>query len=318
MYSKVFDISVATGSTRAVYAALFGNLGIAITKFVAAIFSGSVSMWAEAYHSASDTVNQILLLVGIKSSKKPPTFLHQFGFGKSQFFWSFIVATMIFGISGILSLEQGISSLLSNGHHFESSSINYIVLAIAAVFEGNALRIAFAQFKKTIEDRDERVNFNSLIDEFRNSKDPTILTVIVEDSAALLGIGIAALGIFLTDITGNIVYDAISSLIIGSLLMSFAFFLAKENRGLLLGESITTKQFKEIIQVVRDLPEVDRVVNMKTMHLGPKDILIGIEVHLVDKLDTDQIELITDKIEDEIIKIIPDSKKEFIYVEIQK
>ena len=152
------------------------------------------------------------------------------------------------------------------------------------------------------------MNFNHLLNEFRNSKDPTILTVMVEDSAALLGIGIAALGIFLTDITGNTVYDAISSIIIGGLLMSFAFFLAKENRGLLLGESITPKQYKEIIRVVRNLKEVDRVVNMKTMHLGPKDILVGIEVHLVDKLNTDQIELITNKIEDEIIKVIPESR----------
>ena len=309
---------MATGSTRAVYAALFGNLGIAVTKFIAAIFSGSTSMWAESYHSASDTVNQILLLVGIKSSQKPATFLHQFGFGKSQFFWSFVVATLIFGISGILSFEQGISSLLGESHDFENPTVNYIVLTIAAVFEGNALRIAFIQFKKSIEERGEKISFGALINEFRNSKDPTILTVMVEDSAALLGIGIAALGIFLTDITGNTVYDAISSIIIGGLLMSFAFFLAKENRGLLLGESITPKQYKEIIRVVRNLKEVDRVVNMKTMHLGPKDILVGIEVHIVDKLNTDQIELITNKIEDEIIKVIPESRKDFIYVEIQE
>ncbi|MFB5608291.1 MAG: cation diffusion facilitator family transporter, partial [Candidatus Nitrosomaritimum yanchengensis] len=169
---------MAIGSTKAVYAALFGNLGIAITKFIAAAMTGSASMWAESYHSASDTVNQILLLVGIKISKKPATDLHQFGFGKSQFFWSFVVATMIFGISGILSLEQGFSSLLGEGHDFENPIINYIVLAIAFGFEANALRIALIQFKKPIAERGEKTRLSTLYNEFKNSKDTSILTVV--------------------------------------------------------------------------------------------------------------------------------------------
>ena len=169
---------MATGSTKAVYAALFGNLGIAITKFIAAALTGSAAMWAESYHSASDTMNQILLLLGIKISKKPATELHPFGFGKSQFFWSFIVATMIFGISGILSLEQGFSSLLGGPHNFENPVVNYVVLGIAAVFEGNALRIALVQFKKPISDRGEKIKPSTLYSEFKNSKDTSILTVI--------------------------------------------------------------------------------------------------------------------------------------------
>jgi len=309
---------MATGSTKAVYAALFGNLGIAVTKFVAAAMTGSASMWAESYHSASDTVNQILLLLGIKLSKKPATDLHQFGFGKSQFFWSFVVATMIFGISGILSLEQGFSSLLEEEHHFENPMINYVVLAIAAAFEGNALRIAFTHFKKPIIERGEKVRPSTLFAEFKNSKDTSILTVVVEDSAALLGILIAASGIFLTDVTGNTVYDAISSMIIGGLLMSFAFFLAKENRGLLLGESISPQQYEQIIKQVSAIPEVNKVVTMKTMHLSPTTVLVGIEVNLIDGLDTDKIEIITDTIEQEILKILPESKKEYIFVEIER
>jgi len=308
---------MASGSTKAVYAALFGNLGIAITKFIAAIMTGSASMWAESYHSASDTVNQILLLVGIKSSTKPATKLHQFGFGKSQFFWSFIVATMIFGISGILSLEQGFSSLFGEEHHFENPTINYIVLAIAFVFEANALRVALVQFKKPIQERGEKVRPSSMWSEFKHSKDSSILTVVVEDSAALLGIGIAAVGIFLTDITGNTVYDAISSIVIGVLLMSFAFFLAKENRGLLLGESLSPTQHKKIVDTISNIPEVHHVVTMKTMHLSPTSVLIGIEVNLENNLDTDKIETITDTIEEEILKILPDSKKEYIFVEIE-
>ena len=309
---------MATGSTKAVYAALFGNLGIAITKFIAAAMTGSASMWAESYHSASDTVNQILLLLGIRLSKKPANDLHQFGFGKSQFFWSFIVATMIFGISGILSLEQGFSSLLGEEHHFENPMINYIVLAIAFAFEANALRIALIHFKKPITERGEKIRPSTLYSEFKNSKDTSILTVVVEDTAALIGIGIAFVGILLTDITGNTVYDAISSILIGTLLMSFAVFLAKENRGLILGESVSSEQKNKILDIVNTIPEVHKVVTMKTMHLSPTVVIVGIEVNLIDGLDTDKIETITDTIEEKIMTIIPESKKDYIFVEIER
>lgn len=307
---------MASGSKKAVYAALFGNLGIAITKLIAALISGSVSMWAEAYHSASDTFNQILILVGIKASAKPASHLHQFGYGKSQFFWSFIVATMIFGISGVLALDQGISSLVNKEHHFEDPILNYVVLGISAVFEANALRIAYKQFTKSIENRGEKVSFKQLIYEFRESKDTTILTVIVEDSAALAGIAIAATGIFLTDITGNQVFDAISSILIGCLLMAFAFFLASENRGLLIGESITRRQYKNIVDMIKEIPEVNRIVSMRTMHLSPEDVIVGIEVNLVDNLDTDKIELVTDLIEQKVMKVIPHTNKNHIFVEL--
>ena len=309
---------MVTGSKKAVYAALFGNLGIAITKFIAALMTGSVSMWAEAYHSASDTINQILLLIGIKASAKPASHLHQFGYGKSQFFWSFIVATMIFGISGVLALEQGISSLISKEHHFEDPTINYIVLGIAVVFEANALRIAYKQFTKSIEHKGDKVTFKQLILEFRESKDTTILTVIVEDSAALAGIAIAALGIFLTDITGNTVYDAISSIFIGCILMAFAFFLASENRGLLIGESITRRQYKSIVSMIKEISEVNRIVSMRTMHLSPEDVIVGIEVNLIDNLDTDKIEVVTDLIEQKVMKVIPHTNKDHIFVEITR
>jgi cation diffusion facilitator family transporter len=309
---------VAASSKKAVYAALFGNLGIAISKFVAAIMTGSVSMWAEAYHSSSDTVNQILLLFGIKTSTKKATYAHQFGFGKSQYFWSFIVATMIFGISGILSLEQGISALTDKEHTVENPTISYIILAIAAVFEGNALRIALNIFKKSIKEQGVKVNLATLVNEFRESKDPTILTVIVEDSAALAGILVAAVGIFLTEITGNASYDAISSIIIGIILMSFAFFLAKENQALLLGESITPRQYKRIVKAVTGISEVQKVVTLRTMHLSPNDVLVGIQVNLVDGLETDQIETVTDKVEAKIIEVLPKANKNHIFVEIER
>jgi cation diffusion facilitator family transporter len=309
---------VAGSSKKAVYAALFGNLGIAIAKFVAATITGSTAMWAETYHSFSDTFNQVLLLIGIKTSVKPASERHPFGYGKEQFFWSFIVATMLFGISGVLSFEQGFTSLFGQVHKIENITISYVILAISAAFEANALKVAFQLFKKTIETRGEKVSFKTLIKEFQKSKDPTILTVMVEDSAALLGIGIAAIGLSLSHITGNTAYDAYSSLAIGGVLMAFAFFLARENRGLLIGEAISKDQYNRIVQSIQKVTEVNKVISLRTMHFAPEDILVAIEVNLVDGMDTDKIESIIDDIEHRVKSVIPYANPSKIYIEVEK
>jgi cation diffusion facilitator family transporter len=309
---------LARGSKKAIYAALFGNLGIAIAKFIAALFTGSTAMWAEAYHSSSDTFNQVLLLVGLKTSQKAATERHPFGFGKEQFFWSFIVATMLFGISGILSFQQGISSFLSGFHIIENASISYIILAISAVFEGNALRVAFSLFKRTIEAKGEKVSLKTLVREFQEGKDPSILTVMVEDSAALLGIAIAAVSIFLSEMTGNTIYDAISSLAIGAILMVFAAFLANENKGLLIGEGISKREYRRISDLVLQIPEVNRIVSLRTMHFAAEDVLVAMEVNLKDGLDTDKIEQIIDKIEQRVKQVIPYINPSKIYIELEQ
>jgi cation diffusion facilitator family transporter len=310
---------LVSGSKKAVYAALAGNLGIAIAKLIAAIITGSTAMLAETLHSFSDTFNQILLLVGIKTSTKTATERHPFGYGKEQFFWSFIVATMIFGISGILSLEQGFNSLLGSKvhYHIENVNISYIILAISAIFEGNALRVALVLSKHSIEARGEKIGIATLFKEFQESKDPSILTVLVEDSAALLGIIIAGLGIFFSSLTGNNIYDAISSLLIGSILMAFAFFLAKENKALLIGESISRRDYKKIVRLINELPEVNRIISLRTMHFGPQDVLVTIEVNLVDGLDTDKIESVIDTIEQKVKQAIPYVNPSKIYVELE-
>lgn len=310
---------LVASSKKAIYAALFGNLGIAISKFIAAFFTGSASMYSEAYHSASDTFNQILLLIGIKTSSRAATERHQFGYGKEAFFWSFIVATMLFGVSGVLAMEHGLSSLFEVKHQIENAGISYIVLAISFAFEANALRIAYKLFKGTIQARGEKVSFRTLTKEFRESKDTTIITVMVEDSAALLGIVIAGVGIFLSDITGNTIFDAYASLAIGSLLMAFAFFLARENKGLLVGESISKNEYARVKELIeKEIPEVSRLIEMKSMHLGTEDVIIGIEVNLIDALDTDKIESITDAIEQKVKHVIPYVKPQHIFVEIQQ
>jgi cation diffusion facilitator family transporter len=308
---------LAGGSKKAVYAALFGNLGIAVTKFVAAFFTGSPSMFAEAYHSASDTFNQVLLLIGLRTSARVASDRHQFGYGKDMFFWSFIVATMLFGVSGVLSIEHGISSL-ADPHTIEKATISYVVLAIAFAFEANALRIAYVLFKQTIEARGEKVNMRTLVIEFKESKDPTIITVMVEDAAALLGIVIAGIGVFLSDVTGNPFFDAASSLTIGVLLMAFAFFLARENRGLLLGESITGDESSRIRELVKAVPGVRSLVSMRTMHLGTHDVIVGIEVSLVDGLDTGRVAAATDEIEQRVREVLPYAKQGHIFIEVEK
>jgi cation diffusion facilitator family transporter len=310
---------LAGGSKKAVYSALFGNLGIAIAKFIAALFTGSVAMWAEAFHSTSDTFNQVLLLIGLRTSKKAATERHPFGYGKEQFFWSFLVATMLFGISGILSLEQGITHIILGGlHYIQNAGISYIILAISAGFEGNALRVALMFFKQTIEAKGEKISIQTLFKEFRESKDPSVLTVIVEDSAALLGIGVAAIGIFLSVTTGNTIFDAISSFAIGIILMTFAFFLARENKGLLIGEAISRKDYRRIVDLVYQIPEVNRIITMRTMHFAPQDVLVAIEVNLKDGLDTDKIEVVIDKIEQQVKQVLPYINPSKIYIELEQ
>jgi cation diffusion facilitator family transporter len=309
---------VVTGSKKAVYTALVGNLGIAIAKLIAAILTGSIAMLAETLHSLSDTFNQVLLLIGIKTSTKAATERHPFGYGKEQFFWSFIVATMLFGISGFISLQQGFTSLISKIHHIENVNISYIILSISAVFEANALRIAVDLSKRSIEARGEKFSLSTLLIEFQESKDPSLITIMVEDSAALLGIAIAGVGIFLSNQTGNTIYDSISSLSIGAILMAFAFFLARENKGLLIGEGISRKEYKRIVRLVKEIPEVNKIITIRTMHLAPQDVLVTIEVNLIDGLDTDKIEAVIDNIEQKVKQAIPYVNPARVFVELER
>jgi len=309
---------VVRSSKKAVYAALFGNLGIAIAKLIAAFLTGSTAMFAETLHSVSDTFNQVLLLIGIKTSTKAATEQHPFGYGKEQFFWSFVVATMLFGISGILSLQQGFGSLFSRLHHIQNADVSYVILAISAAFEANALRVALLLAKESIEARGDKLSLNKLVQEFRESKDPSVITVMVEDSAALLGIVVAGIGIFFSEATGDTIYDSLSSVVIGGILMAFAYFLAKENKALLIGESISRKDYNKIVKLVNEIPDVNRLITMRTMHFAPEDVLVTIEVNLVDGLDTDKIESVIDNIEQKVKQAIPYINTAKVYVEVEQ
>lgn len=232
-------------SKKAALAALFANLGIAVFKLVAALLSGSSSMLAECYHSVSDTFNQVLLLYGLKRSHKAPDECHRFGHGKEQFFWSFMVAIILFGVAGILSIREGYHKYL-NPEPIHHIGLAYLAIAVALLFESYALRIAVKNIKEEMRVEQHRNIFEAV----KHSKDCVTLTVLFEDSLAITGLLIAAVAITLTHFTGILIIDAIASILIGALLMIFAVFLAFETKKLLVGESVTPLKRKKILRAV--------------------------------------------------------------------
>jgi cation diffusion facilitator family transporter len=297
-------------SKKAVLAALFGNLGIAIFKFVAALFSGSSSMLAEAYHSVSDTFNQVLLLYGLKASKKPADKEHPFGHGKEQFFWSFIVAMILFGIAGTLSIIEGYHKF-RHPEPIKHIGLTYLAIAVALLFEGLALRIAIVNIKEEMR----REDHGSFLETLRKSKDPTSLTVFVEDSLAIAGVLIAGVAITIVHFTHILIIDAVASVVIGAMLMIFALFLAFETRMLLVGEAVTTYKRRKILKIVRSFEEVEEVLTLKTMHLSSDDVLVALEIDYKDDLVVGDLEQINQEIEAKIRDIFPRAK---VYLEAQK
>jgi cation diffusion facilitator family transporter len=297
------------GNKKAVIAALFGNLAIALFKFAAAFISGSASMLAEAYHSVSDTFNQVLLLYGLKKSKKPPDRFHPFGHGKEQFFWSFVVAIILFGIAGVLSVREGYHKL-QHPEPISHVGLNYLAIAFGLVFESIALRIAIKSVN--LEMREEE--HPSFVDAVRHSKDPTTVTVLVEDSLALMGLLIAGAGITLVHLTGILLFDAAASILIGILLMVFALFLASETRKLLIGEAVTPRRRKEILGCIESHDQVLEVLSLKTMHLSTEDIIVAAEINYSDDMTIDELEDLNDKIEKKIKEFIPNAK---VYLEAE-
>jgi len=294
-------------SKRAVIAALIGNLCISIFKFVAALLSGSSSMMAEAYHSVSDTFNQVLLLIGLKKSRRKSDAGHPFGHGKEQFFWSFMVAIFLFAIAGGLSVKEGYHKLL-HPEPITKAWLAYLAIAIAVFFESFALRIAIQSMKAEMK-KEKQDNFFCAV---RDSKDPITLTVLFEDSLALVGLVIAGVAIALVQITGVLIIDAIASIVIGILLMVFAFFLAVETKKLLIGEGISALKRTRIIETVNSFEEVERVMRFKSMHLSSDDVLIVIEVEYRDGLVVENLEKINNRIEKRIKDIIPNAR---VYLE---
>jgi cation diffusion facilitator family transporter len=293
----------------AVLGALFANGVITILKFMAAVVTGSSGMMAEALHSLADTTNQVFLLLGLRFYKREPSAKHPFGYGKERFFWSFIAAIFIFGVGATYALYEGFQKL-THPHPPENLKWAYWVLGISFVLESGS--IGLAVYQEVREARHEGVTFREYL---RESKDPTAKTVLFEDSAALLGIVIAAIGIYLTDHqvgpafghngSPGAYWDGLASMAIGLVLAFVAFALARSSRGLLLGEAATAKTVERIRRAILEHPHVCEVVELLTMHLAPKQILINAHINLRDRLKTDEIEKTIEEIEERIKKAEP-------------
>jgi len=296
-------------SKKAVIAALFGNFGIAVFKLVAALFSGSSSMLAESYHSMSDTLNQVLLLYGLKRSQREPDERHRFGYGKEQFFWSFMVAMILFGIAGTLSIREGYHKF-SHPEPISHLGLTYLAIVVGLIFDGYAFSIAVRSIKNEMKTE----QYRNLLEAIKQSKDPTTLTVFFEDVIALSGLLIAALAITLVHFTGILIIDAIASMIIGVLLMVFAIILAVETKNLLVGEAVTQLKRRKILKAVRSFAEVKEVLRLKTMHLSSEEVLVTLEINYQDDLIVDELEKVNDRIEKKIKDIIPQAK---VYLEAE-
>jgi len=295
----------------AVLGALFANGIITILKFIAAVITGSSGMMAESLHSFADTTNQVFLLLGLRFYKRPASEKHPFGYGKERFFWSFIAAIFIFGVGATYAIYEGVVKL-SHPHPPENLNWAYWVLAISFVLEAGSIGLAI--YQEVREAHHEGLTFFAYL---RESKDPTAKTVIFEDSAALLGIVIAGIGIYLTDHhTGpgdGAYWDGLASIVIGLILAVVAFVLARSSRGLLLGEAANPKKVIAIKQAIESHPNVVKVVELLTMHLAPKQILINAHVNLTDKLVTGDIVQTIEEVEDLIRRAEP--KVEMIFLE---
>jgi cation diffusion facilitator family transporter len=296
-------------SKKAVFAALLANLGIAIFKITAALISNSSSMLAEGYHSISDTFNQVLLLIGLKRSRKAPNRIHPFGHGKEQFFWSFLVAIILFGIAGTLSVREGLQKF-RHPHEISHLWLTYLALGVAMVAETVAFRMALKNIKASMQED----GIKKIIEGVISCKDTATLTVLIEDLLAMTGLVIAAAAITLAHITGNFMIDAVASVIIGALLMGFALFLAFETQKLLVGESVTPNKRKRIIEAVQSFEDVNKIISLKTMHLSSEEVLVTLEINYRDGLVVDEVEALNDRIEAKIKEILPSAK---VYLEAE-
>ncbi len=254
-------------------AAFAANLAIAATKFVAFVITGSASMLAESVHSVADSGNQALLLIGRRKARRAETEEHQFGFGAERYFYGFIVALVLFTVGAVFSVYEGVQRI-SHPEHLSSPAVAFAVLGIAAVLEGLSFRTAIKESNQTRGPHPWR----SFVRFIRRAKAPEIPAVLLEDSAALTGLVFALCAVALTTITGNARWDGVGSLGIGVLLGFVAGVLATEMKSLLIGESANAEVERAIVAALEDGPEVERVIHLRTLHLGPETLLVAAKI----------------------------------------
>jgi cation diffusion facilitator family transporter len=298
---------LAASSRKAIYAALIGNTLIALTKFIAAAITGSAAMLSEGVHSLVDTGNQILLLLGLKRAARPPSPDFPFGHGKEIYFWSFVVAILIFGLGAGISVYQGYQHIV-HAEPLQNVVVNYVVLGLAMLFEAGAFSIAFREFSAQKGEL-------GYVEAVRRGKDPLLFVVLFEDGAAMLGLLAAMAGVTLAEATGNPVFDGAASVVIGLILAGTAIWLAYETQGLLIGESAAAWIVARIRRVLHEDATVKTINEVATLHMGPEFVLVTASVDFATDLSANEVESCVARLTREIKAIDPSIRRVFIEAE---
>ena len=295
-------------STLTVVLALLANLGVAVAKLLAGLFTGSGALLSEAAHSVGDTTTEVFLLFAVRRSDKPADRLHPFGYGKERYVWSLIAAVSIFAIGAAFSLYQGVHTILTEADEpAKDVIVNYVVLAVSAVLEGISLRQGIKQARG--EAAGDQVSITRWL---RMPDDPTVKSVVFEDSAAIVGLSVAALGVFLHQVTGSGIWDGVASLAIGALLVVVAVSLVRTNLGLLTGQQAPIRLVREISARLEAEPEIFDVVDLLTMQIGAARVLVCARIDVVDSLSAGEVEQAMLRAADRLTREVPDVAEVFL------
>ena len=285
------------GGTKAIIAAMLANAGIAVAKFVTYLVTSSASMLAESIHSVADTSNQGLLLLGGRRARKVADDQHQFGYGRERYFWSFVVAMVLFSLGGLFSIYEGVNKIL-HPHELESVGWAIGVLLVAIVLETYSFRTAIVEARKVKGPR-------GWWEYIRGSRSPELPVVLLEDAGALVGLVLALVGVGLYAVTGNEVWDAVGTLSIGTLLLVIASFLTIEMKSLLIGEAASKDHIEAITDAVSSNADVVRIIDMRTQHIGPDELLVAGKIEFSATLSTSQLAAAINVVESEIRRAVP-------------
>lgn len=288
---------MAAGGTKVVIAAMFANAGIAIAKFVAFMVTGAASMLAESIHSVADTSNQGLLLLGGKRAQKVADDRHQFGYGRERYFWAFVVAMVLFALGGLFSIYEGIEKI-RHPHDIQSLGWAIGVLLFAIVLESYAFRTAIVESNKV---RGKR----GWVEFVRKSRSPELPVVLLEDAGALVGLVFALTGVGLAQITGDPLWDGVGTLAIGILLVAISVLLTIEMKSLLIGEAATNEHVRAITRAVDSVPTVNHVIDLKTQHIGPEELLVAGKLEFDRSLTNAELSDAVDAVESALREAVP-------------
>ena len=291
---------------RVVVAALLANLAIAISKFVAAFLSGSTAMLAEACHSLADSTNQVFLLIGLRRAGRPADDRHPFGYGTETYFWAFVVALCIFLVGGAFAVYEGIHKMLGPQQDLGNPLSAYVVLIVSIALESYSFWVALKEFAHLRRGR-------SIWTTLREARDPTVLTVLFEDAAALFGLFVALGGVALSHATGSSLWDGGASVLVGVALILVALVLARHAKALLIGRSVPPSEQERITAIARGAADVLAVVHIRTIHLGPEDVMCGLKLTFRRELDVATLELRINELEAALRRELPHLTR--IYVE---